>query len=1149
MSGVWSTRGYAQQSNPKPAYAVIPASVSQPDPQHVSIKAHDMPISDVLRQIATKAGMALGWSRERVPLEGKVTVSLNDVSVWDAFSVVLKGTGVEAKLSPDGQTIILVRQGTEISEAQASGIVAGVVVDSVNGQGLRGVTVQVRGTRLTAVTNDSGRFVLRNVPTGDHTLSLRLAGYRQVLRSVTVVDGTLVALHILMHSVATVLSGVVTTATGVQRKVEVGNDITTINVDSVMKVAPITSVTDLLETRVPGLTVLHSSGTPGDPSRIRLRGASSITGNNDPIVIVDGMRVYASQSDARNSNLAGSAVGGVNYVTGTGQSSTEPGKYATPSPLDQIDPNTIESIEVFKGPSATALYGSDAANGVIVITTKHGQPGRTHWNLTLGQGVNWVPGNWPVNYFRFGSNSILQPNDAESWLGSGVCVWYDTQCQTDSIVAFQALNDSRYTVFSHGRDQNGSLTVSGGVSTLLYSFTGSARSTTGNLQLPVHERQRYEKFYGPISNSLVHPDRYTQWGGSGQLSAQPSSNLSLTWNSALLQRNQQRSSLEQAITQLQGIYIDPAQLANTGLITDEYERATDRQLSATNGITLNWQASSWLRINATGGLNTIQKTDETFIPYGVNSASPGDLNGDTTGSYGLGRGTSKVFTLSMGTVIPMQVVNTALGFNYTDQAISDVSAYTSQLAPGVTRPTTFPTALVNGKVPSYFRQSTTAASTYGWYVQPTLHLHSRFFVSPGFRLDGGSASGANAGLTGFPKIDFSYIAVNPDHPAGVLTLLRPRIAFGYAGTQPNPTQKLRLFNVASDGTPVVSLDGGATYVPLVELSSLGNTQLRPERTGEIEGGFDAGFGNDRVQLTVTAYNKTRHDAIISVPLPPSVSGNGTAGAQISKNIGVVRNTGAEVWLTARLLDSRAVSWTATTNFSQDKNRVVRLNPDESTIIVGNSRVEAGYPLWSVWERPIVSFVDANRNGIIEYDEIRLGDSAAFVGQTDPKYQLNASSTLTLLNGRMSVTADVAYQNGFTQTQGSVDRSNTVLLNLPNAPGVSLATQAAVVAGTLNDQGIYTSSGVSGIGLTQTVNTLRLSSLSISYQLSSYIAHLFRAQTMSIALQGSNLGLHTNYRGMDPNVNTFSTASQGDALQDTGQLSQPRTWSLSIRMGN
>src|SRR5690606_26631012 len=106
--------------------------------------------------------------------------------------------------------------------------------------------------------------------------------------------------------------------------------------DSIMKVAPVMSVTDILESRVPGMTIQRSSGTPGDPARIRLRGAGSITQNNDPIIVVDGIRMYSEQSDARNLNESGSRV------------------YATPSPLDQIDVHTIETIEVLKGPSASA---------------------------------------------------------------------------------------------------------------------------------------------------------------------------------------------------------------------------------------------------------------------------------------------------------------------------------------------------------------------------------------------------------------------------------------------------------------------------------------------------------------------------------------------------------------------------------------------------------------------------------------------------------------------------------------------------------------------------------------------------------------------------------------------------------------------------
>ena len=332
--------------------------------------------------------------------------------------------------------------------ADSSGVVAGRVTDSTSGQGLVGATVKVQGSSLSSITSDSGRFTLTGVPLGKQVLTVRLFGFKPATHVVMVADSGRTPVHITLVPVATVLSGVVTTASGLQRKIEVGNDITTLNVDSIRQVAPITSVTDLLETRVPGLTVMHTSGVPGDPSRLRLRGAGSASLNNDPILIVDGIRAYAAQSDGRNDNLANK-------------------NFAAPSPLDQIDPSSIETIEVFKGPSASALYGSDAAAGVIVITTKHGRAGPTHWDLILGQGLNYLPGTYPLNYYRFG-------------VGYGVCGWTNYTCHTDSVVAFQALTNPQYTLFSQGRDQTENLTISGGVPTLTYSLRWKFR---GELRL------------------------------------------------------------------------------------------------------------------------------------------------------------------------------------------------------------------------------------------------------------------------------------------------------------------------------------------------------------------------------------------------------------------------------------------------------------------------------------------------------------------------------------------------------------------------------------------------------------------------------------------------------------------------------------------
>jgi hypothetical protein len=740
----------------------------------------------------------------------------------------------------------------------------------------------------------------------------------------------------------------------------------------------------------------------------------------------------------------------------------------------------------------------------------------------------------------------------------------------DSLVAFQALNDPQFSVFSHGSDQTASLTVSGGVPTLTYSLTGSAAGDVGNLKLPAIEQQRYESFYGPIPGWMVRPDNYTTYGGDGSITAQPNPTLRVTIQSSLFNSHQQRSSLEGAIAQLEGEYLAPTLVdtASTPLIVNDVERATDAQLTSTNAMTLAWQPASWLPITVTGGLNTMQRTDETLIPNGVNAAGIGsagfgvnsNYSQDTTGSYGLGRGTSQDKTLTIGTVVPMKRVTLAVGANLTSESTADFQAQTNQLLPGVTEPTSFPTIGVNGSVLSTFNQSTDASSTYGWYVEPRLNIASKFFVAPGFRLDGGSASGTHGGFAGgglspFPKLDLSYVAVDQSHPRGVVTLLRPRVAIGFAGTQPGPADKLRLINANGAGTPVLLND--STLVPLALLSTLGNTQLRPEQSRELEGGFDAELWHGRLSMTYTQYNKTRHNAILSIPVAPSVEAGDVENIQaymIEKNIGVIRNTGTELTANARVFESRALSWNIGVSLSNDNSLVVSLNKGQQpfcftgTLQDGGSCVVAGYPLFSDFALPIAQFADANHDGIIESNEIRYGDSAAFVGQQEPKYQMNLTTGVTLLNGRLSVNATFAYQNGLTQNNqaGFASGALAAILNQPNTP---LATQASVVAADNCAGGGCGGPSGSQIGVYQTVNTFRFNNLSINYTLPKTLASWFGVPRMSIAIQGNNLGLHTNYRGKDPGVNAFSTVSAGDETEDLGQLPQPRVWWLKLTMGN
>ncbi|HXC25586.1 MAG TPA: TonB-dependent receptor plug domain-containing protein, partial [Gemmatimonadaceae bacterium] len=549
-------------------------ATGQPTGQKVTVEAKDSTVKFLVDEIARQAHLLPTYVHSAA-FDRRISVQLHDLAAMDAFAVVLKGTGLVARLASDGETVMIrpnVQGGGVWHEF--AGSISGSVTDSASGQGLGGAAVLVEGTKLSTVTSDSGHFTLRNVPVGDQVVSVKLFGYKPAQRTVTMVDSQRTMVRFVLVPVPTVLSGVVTTATGLQRKVEVGNDITTLNVDSIQRVAPVMSVTDLLETRVPGLTVMHTDGVPGDPSRLRLRGTGSIQLNNDPIIIIDGVRVYSQQSDPRTNNLAKTPTAAIG--NGLPAANTASGSFAAPSPLDQIDPSSIESIEVLKGPSATAVYGSDAANGVIIITTKHGRAGPTHWDMALADGINYLPGKWPMNYYLYG-----KPIDAQGpVIIPSFCQWYDVTCRVDSVVGFQALNDPNLTLMSQGHDRNTSLNVSGGDPIMQYSATGSTSGTLGYLKLPGIEQQRYQQFYGsPVPGALLRPDNLNTWGLDGTVTVLPSHTMRVVFESRYYSSTQQQSTLQSALLTLASTPIDTAVLGTAPLITNEFDQAMDNQVT------------------------------------------------------------------------------------------------------------------------------------------------------------------------------------------------------------------------------------------------------------------------------------------------------------------------------------------------------------------------------------------------------------------------------------------------------------------------------------------------------------------------------------------------------------------------------------------
>lgn len=249
------------------------------------------------------------------------------------------------------------------ARAQGTGTINGRVVDAENGQPISAAQVTISGTQLGRSTGDDGRFSLPNLPAGSKTLIVRRIGYQQQSRTVTLNANATITVDFSLAKSSVSLAGVVVTATGEERKKEVGNAVTTVS-SADFERGGVGNTQQILQGRSTGVTVLANGGSPGAGGTIRLRGVNSITQGNRPLIYVDGIRIFNGNSP-------------------TGVSSRQ-----SVSPLNDIPASDIERIEVVKGPAATTLYGTEASGGVIQIFTKRGRDGAASWTLDASGGIN-----------------------------------------------------------------------------------------------------------------------------------------------------------------------------------------------------------------------------------------------------------------------------------------------------------------------------------------------------------------------------------------------------------------------------------------------------------------------------------------------------------------------------------------------------------------------------------------------------------------------------------------------------------------------------------------------------------------------------------------------------------------------------------------
>jgi TonB-linked SusC/RagA family outer membrane protein len=1010
---------------------------------------------------------------------------------------------------------------TPAAATAQTGSIMGKVTDESGGAPLEAARVVLTGTTRIETTNREGEYSFRNVAAGTYPLRVLRVGYRPTTDTVTVADGESVTADVSMTAAPVQLDEIVTTATGEQRKLEIGNAVTTIDVAKVAEQAPIQEFSNLISGRAAGVQVLKSGGTTGTGTRIRIRGSNSISLSNEPLYYLDGIRLEsASASTTIN-------VGGF-----SDQSSNQ-----APSRINDIVPDDIESIEIVKGPAAATLYGIQASNGVVRITTKHGNAGPPRWNLFSEVGAVSDNHDYPLNYYG-------RVDPALDSLGfDGFCTVQselDNLCTQSLLETNQPLNNSATRPYKAGLRQQYGASVSGGSDQVTYYVSGSYENEKGPFRLPRFEEDSIRNLLGTVPDNQLRPNALEKYGLRGNIQANVSAKFDVdaslgfvTSNTRFIENDNSFLTVNGSGTASgilpednRGWFFIPAEL-----FAELSNQAANR---FTGGFTGNWRPLSWLTGRATIGYDVVNRTDVQFFPTGQvadylsNRAGLRIQNRFDISQLSIDLGTSARFRLSdaVGS-------RTSVGGQFFRDLAAGNFATGRGLPPG--------SGSISGASSTEASDTLVESRSIGSYVEEEINLKERLYLTGALRFDDNSAFGKNFDATVYPKASASWlVSEEPFFHASAFNTLRLRAAYGVSGQQPGTTDALRFFRAVSGRKDEAGTTG-------VTFGSLGNINLKPERSGEFEVGVDAGLFKDRVSLELTYYTKTTKDALIERPVAGSIGASRTQFVNLSR----IRNRGFEAALTTRIIDGQRTAWDVTLSGSTTHNKILDLGAGVSPIFVGfYQQHRSGYPAGGFWA-PTISFNDANHDGVIDLDpnrdgdfsdaEVTLSDSAVFRGSAIPTKELSLNSQLALFGGRVVVGTQFDYRGGHL-VDNSLEQFRC--FSIVNCRG--LYDRSAPLADQARAQATFLPGGGNSVAFLEPGWFIKLRELSFTFEAPDRWARAFRASRLSLTLAGRNLWTITDYTGVDPEVNAF--AQNNFASSDFESQPQVQYFTARLNVG-
>lgn len=692
-----------------------------------------------------------------------------------------------------------------VLQAQATGVIKGTVTADGTNVPLEGVQVSVVGDPRIARTDQDGVYRLAGVPAGLRMVRVLRFGYVGQTRSVTVAVGGSHTTDFVLKVAALSLDAVVVTGTAAEaRKKEVGNAMATI--DMKLGSSPqMKDAQDMIGGRAAGVIVMGNSGQPGAGGTIRLRGSNSITQGNNPVIYVDGIRIYSQ--------------GGP--VTASARQSA--------AAFNDIKADEIERVEIVKGAAATTLYGTEASGGVIQIFTKRGTAGAPQWTASLSGGLNVMGQVGPKS----------DPTDL-GMICKGVMVdgigtkYMDPTCPASG------------SWLRQGPVQRLDLEVKGGGENMTYFLSGNYADNQGVVRTGFQKDGGFRGNFTfmpakklVVSLNTSYNKKNIGWLGDGNLAN------GFTLN---VMRGSSGNFKGGKGTDCAGVPAGTTCLTNKYILDTRISNDADHFIT---GASISWNPIAGLTNRFNLGFDYNNSNNNTLLPFGFLSLPTGQLVNaiwnhtklslDYAGSY-------------QNTVLKKFASTLSWG----GQLFDDRERYTGMTGTFLSGPGD-PT-LGSFSIVTLGTASQPRVVNAGMFLQEMIGWNDRLFVTGGLRVDGNSAFGSAFGLQTYPKLSAAYVMSEEKWwPSKYVSTFKLRTAVGESGKAPGAFDAVRTWD------PV----GGDEGKPGVVVSQRGNANLGPERTREYEVGFDAGALDNRLSVELTAFQARTYGALIGVVYPPS----------------------------------------------------------------------------------------------------------------------------------------------------------------------------------------------------------------------------------------------------------------------------------------